>query len=184
VYGRFQTVEQVTEPQESRAWTNLHYAVHSADLVLINTILMTNPDINVRDPDMGRTVLHLAIALGHKDVVNRLLDASADQYAQTFNGLLPLQIAAIFGHEEVTVTLLQRSCNPNHRNRFGTTALYGAAANRRYSIARILLDFGADRNIESNEGHTASWAALAKGDSEMAHLLYNYSTVPPHLQTL
>jgi len=166
--------EPVVEALVSSTWPALVLAAGCADVLLVNAILATNPDINAQEPYMGRTALHFAVAHGHTDVVKRLLDGDADRHVLTFKGLLPLQVSVIYDHREIMTVLLERGCNPNHQSPNGTTALHAAAANGRHAVAKILLDFGADRNI-SDGNYTPLQFALFKSDTEMARILLMYN---------
>ena len=64
------------------------------------------PQIDALQAPEGRTALHLAALGGSLPCIKILLDAGADQHAQTRQGAAPLDLAAQEGHEEATRFLL------------------------------------------------------------------------------
>jgi ankyrin repeat protein len=77
----------------------LHAAAEGAWLGLVRMLLDAGADVNRRDPDTGRTPLHVAVAAGPErdapEIVRVLLDAGADVNATTNDGASALDISRV-----------------------------------------------------------------------------------------
>ncbi|MGY1689901.1 ankyrin repeat domain-containing protein [Geodermatophilus sp. SYSU D01105] len=77
----------------------LHAAAAGARLELVRLLLAAGADVNRREPDTGRSALHVAVASGADgdapDVVRVLLDAGADVNATTNDGASALDISRV-----------------------------------------------------------------------------------------
>lgn len=65
--------------------------------------------------DAGKTLLHLAAARGHEDVVSALLQSGADVFARDNNGDTPRDLALIMGHRraaQITGEVMQAARDP------------------------------------------------------------------------
>jgi ankyrin repeat protein len=60
------------------AWTLLHIAAHNGRLDAVNLLLARGLDVNVREEGDNTYAMHWAAAAGHRDVVQRLIDAGGD----------------------------------------------------------------------------------------------------------
>ena len=77
----------------------LHWAVGCNDLEAARLLIDCGIDVNQRG-DLGRTPLHEACSLGHKDMIRLLVEHGADLYAQT-EGDTPFGLARLTGHDDV-----------------------------------------------------------------------------------
>ena len=88
--------------------------------------------------------LRVAAHLGHKDVVQLLLDKGADPNKTDHDGWTPLHEAASSGHTNVFQLLLERGADPIKSDRYGHTPQYRAVVNGHKGVVQCLLDKGVD----------------------------------------
>ncbi|KAF4949263.1 hypothetical protein FGADI_9034 [Fusarium gaditjirri] len=122
-------------------------------------------DINKVSADID-TPLHLAVLHGKLDVVNALLELSAETEKQNNDGETALLLALYLGHLDIAEQLIKHDAEPNYVGRFGETPLH-ALFIRRYTksdenlpeqnmrlIAEALVKKGAKLEAKNNDGHT------------------------------
>jgi ankyrin repeat protein len=61
---------------------------------------------------IGRTALHIACSIGHKELINLLLDQGSDVDAEDFLGRTSLYYAVNANQRTAVVMLLKNKCNP------------------------------------------------------------------------
>jgi hypothetical protein len=84
----------------------LHKAVFDGDVEAAKTLLKSN-DVNQNDMH-GNTPLHLAVILGHEDLVKLLLDSGAKVKEKNLSGWTPLDEALSYGNRDTTRLLLKK----------------------------------------------------------------------------
>ncbi|RZF34644.1 hypothetical protein LSTR_LSTR012726 [Laodelphax striatellus] len=108
----------------------LLHSARNGDIVTLESLLRSQSegriklDVNCKGKtksNMGWTPLHLASYFGHKNVVQRLLDAGADIDAVNDAGDTPLHKAAFIGREDLVLLLLEKNADVNVRNGEGRT---------------------------------------------------------------
>jgi hypothetical protein len=94
----------VYDPMRSLA-SAFRYACGNGQLAVVKYLLELGLDVNVRLQD-GATGMHLAAYLGHRELVQFLLEQGADKTAhdQKFDGS-PAGWAATFGHREIATLI-------------------------------------------------------------------------------
>ena len=103
-------------------------------------------DVNLQASTDGSTPLCIAAMKGHMNVIECLVDASADVDIPDDNGFTPLQLATIGGFVQIARFLLSRGANVNYSSnthsdkegRHGMTALMFAARSNDLSLVRCL----------------------------------------------
>jgi hypothetical protein len=100
------------------------------------------------------TAVHLAAANGHANVVEILLDAGAEVWAEDTLSFTPLLLAVRFLHRKVVQLLLAAGADVNDHFRNVCTVLFLAVGNRDPETVKILLDAGADTKFETKQGFT------------------------------
>lgn len=126
-------------------------------------------DPNIHNYLNGKTLLHVAAALGQSALVRWLL---RETHAMVLDnrGQTPLHHAAFEGHEPVTRLLLKKitSSMASISDKNGQTALHNAANQGHEPIVRLLLEKGVDIEATGYQGRTA--LHMTK-DREIARLL-------------
>ena len=102
--------------------------------------------VNKRSLETGRSLLHEASALGHKDIVKFLLHTTTcDVSAKTFLGrAAPLHLAAANGNRSIVFLLLSNGANPVAQDRFGNSPLHLATTR---NCARLIIEYGGELMI-------------------------------------
>ena len=122
---------------------------------------------NTKDKD-GRSALMYAAAGGQTEVVEILLNASADI---THYGGAALVHAATYGHTATVTVLLKAGAYVDSKNNSGNTALMMAARNGYPLTVERLLKAGANINATTQNGWTALMYASENGHSETLEAL-------------
>ena len=126
-------------------------------------------DVNFRMH--GCTALCRAAMIGHKDVVQVLLDRGADYNTVDNGGWTPLHQAARHGHKDVVQLLLDNGADPNKADRDGHTPLHCAAIWGKEDVVLLLLDSGADPYKTDRMGRTPHDFATHHADKDIANIL-------------
>lgn len=122
--------QRITAPRNEAAYgaVALFNAITKDRIAMVESLLRTNVDINVRSQD-GTTPLMAAVLLGNQKMVELLINKGADVAAQNAEGKTAASIAAQRGHEAIA-TMLR-----NYRYQPQVTA----AASRKNSWLKSLL---------------------------------------------
>jgi ankyrin repeat protein len=123
--------------------TALHWAACRDDLKLLEVLLHTGADPDIKDND-GKTALHLAAALGHDNLVRSLLASGAAIEAVECLGNTPIQVAAMQGQTEALRILIEAGANIESLNWLDETALMSACLAGEFQSVRLLYEYGAD----------------------------------------
>jgi len=144
----------------------IHAAIESGNLNIIEALLQSRADPNVRD-QYGHTPLHMAARRNMADVIRLLLDKGANPDIENNSGYMPLWIVPWHADKPDAFDLLIQAATdaPNRRcpnpDCDCPTALWVAAAHNSFSGVRKLLNAGADPNIQDKQGstllHKANW---------------------------
>ena len=85
-------------------------------------------DINERNEQTQRTILHVAAIKERETCVAWLVASGADRDACDHNHLSPLMYVCSHGHPAAVRMLLRHGCDPHFANTKGETALYHACS--------------------------------------------------------
>jgi len=96
-------------------------------------------DINLRDPNNGRTFLHWAAFYGHAMVAIFLIAFGANADIEGLGGATPLHLAAQEGRLEIVTLLLAKGVDKDKANTAGATALSLAAREGHVSVVKVWL---------------------------------------------
>ncbi len=139
---------------------DIHEATKEGNIVFVRRGLSKGADVNAVDSD-GFTVLHLAVANNHKNIVELLVAKGADINAKDDDGFTPLHWTAIKGHKDIVELLIDNGANVNPKgDEFGMTPLHKAASKGHREITELLIANGADVNAKVVSSPTARTALL------------------------
>ncbi|PMB63503.1 Fibronectin type 3 and ankyrin repeat domains protein 1 [Beauveria bassiana] len=121
---------------------------------------------------VGRTPLFYAVINGHRELVQVLLRAGADQSASDNMLRDALSFAAQFGHADIVGDLVAHGAGVNARNATGVTALHWAALGPDETTLQVLVEAGADVGAKtSSSSMPLEWAIEVGNEQSVAMLL-------------
>ena len=127
---------------------DIDQAAKDGNIVFVRRGLSKGADVNAVNSD-GFTVLHLAVANNHKNIVELLVAKGADINANTRdNGFTPLHLAAGFGHKEIAQLLIAAGADLNVKNKVGYTPLDWAISNDHTETIDLLRKHGGKTGAE------------------------------------
>lgn len=125
--------------------------------------------------EAGRSLLHIAVAVGNQEALAVLLDRGCDVNAQDGLGQTPLHYCAEYGNIEGAKRLLEAGANPDVLDRHGNSAIWSATFNARgkYALLSLILRYCSRESPGRENLHGMSPIGFARqiGDLEMARLL-------------
>jgi ankyrin repeat protein len=152
---------------------------------MVTPLVAHGANVNKTD-EAGVTPLHLAAAVGLKEVAELLLAKGADANAKTSQdlwggylemtgavraGATPLHAAATSGDPNTVKALLARGAQLDARDESGDTPLHHAAISGNTDVVEFLTAKGADVNAQNTEGATPLVGALLRGHVRTAKVL-------------
>lgn len=133
-------------------------AAERNDFDAILTMLQRGDPVDTEGED-DRAGLSFAAANGNMQIMNLLLDHSANVDHRDRFGDTALHWAAIAGQADSVKRLLAAHATVDAQNGQGVTPLMLAISNNRREVVRILLAAGADARLQDYTGHDAlAWA--------------------------
>jgi len=146
--------------------------VLAGDLPRLQTLLAKDPALLKARDTQGRSLLHLAAAMGHLEMVRWLIGHGAEIDARTAQLSTPLMHASLSGKTDIVRLLIAKGADIGARDSFRRTAFILVARDRGdTNMARILLDDGADINAADRWNDTALSLAAWRGFSDLIDLL-------------
>ncbi|XP_054238462.1 M-phase phosphoprotein 8 [Indicator indicator] len=165
-----------TEPISS---TLLRDAVKSGDYMTVKMALSSNEDYNLDQEDSsGMTLVMLAAAGGHDDLLRVLIRKGAKVNGQQKNGTTALIHAAEKNFLTTVAILLEAGAYVNTQQSNGETALMKACKRGNSDIVRLMIESGADCNILSKHQNSALHFA------KQCNNILVYEQLKSHLETL
>ncbi|XP_022091401.1 transient receptor potential cation channel subfamily A member 1-like isoform X2 [Acanthaster planci] len=128
-------------------------------------------DLLLHTDNEMKTVLHIAISNGCKELVKFLLDSGADVNAQCGMGHTPLHLIAVVGNTDIANLLLDFGATIEKGDNELMTPLHRAAMYNRLAMVGLLLDKGADINAREKDHFTPLLCACWRGHVEIVKLL-------------
>jgi uncharacterized protein len=160
-------------PAERAAYTGLHAAAGTGDVLLIKKLLAQMADtkqaVDARD-SYDRTPLHVAAYASKPDAMRALIEAGANSNALERDRYDIVTIAAVANDLEVLKTALAQGGKPdNITSRYDGTALIAAAHLGHHESVEVLIKAGAPINHVNNLGWNALIESVALGDGGERH---------------
>lgn len=164
-----------TDGFDNRGWTPLHTAAARGETEILEYLLNTRPDIEIKGKEGNEdTPLALAARNGQTGSVRALLRFGADIHARDNCDYTPIMIAAYERHPEAVKELISGGANPNDETSFSGTPilLASGAGSYRLPTLQALIEGGADVNPTHSHGRSPIHAIAEFGSAEeMAYLL-------------
>nr|XP_033803650.1 M-phase phosphoprotein 8 isoform X2 [Geotrypetes seraphini] len=136
-----------TEPISNNA---LRDAVKNGDYLTVKYALSSKEEYNLEQEDSsGMTLVMLAAAGGHDDLLRILIKKGAKVNARQKNGNTALIHAAEKNFLTTVAVLLEAGAHLNIQQNNGETALMKACKRGNFDIVRLMVESGADCNISS-----------------------------------
>jgi ankyrin repeat protein len=153
----------------------VHDAVNAGKLEQVKGLVASNPGLVNEEEVHGWTPLFLAAAIGHKAMVEFLLNSGARIDARDKDGDTPLHEAAANARKPVVELLLARGANVNLTNNSGMTPLHRVArdgyGSDHQAVIDVLLANKADAGARDKSGRTPLEVAIKERRQEMANHL-------------
>ncbi len=157
---------------------SIHEAARQGDIEQIKKLIEATVDINARD-DHGRTALHYAAMIGHKDVVTLLVGIGADvdltnEYditplTEAIDGAYPMEAGT--DHDQIIKLLVANGADVNAKSDSGTTALHWAVNTGQRDFTEQIIAKGAEIDAKDDSGRTALHTACWDGNMNIVELL-------------
>jgi ankyrin repeat protein len=170
----------INEAESESAWLN---AIATGDVEVVEKLISEGHDPGALTETSGRyghakvvepaAAIHIAAALGRRNVLERFLEAGVDVDLREGRGYTPLLLAVLSGAHDVVELLLERGAAVEATTSDGWTALTLAAVYEYDLIIKQLISHGADVNqAHAQGGITAIIIAAGRGNIEtVEHLL-------------
>ncbi|XP_065483014.1 M-phase phosphoprotein 8 [Caloenas nicobarica] len=159
--------------------TLLRDAVKSGDYMTVKMALSSNEEYNLDQEDSsGMTLVMLAAAGGHDDLLRVLIRKGAKVNGRQKNGTTALILAAEKNFLTTVAILLEAGAYVNRQQSSGETALMKACKRGNLDIVRLMIESGADCNILSKHQNSALHFA------KQCNNILVYEQLKSHLDTL
>eukprot|EP00210_Caulerpa_lentillifera_P007387 g7060.t1 len=180
--GRFEVVKILVEfgirhnlrfldIKTETGWTALHSAARCGDLEVFMYLMSGHCNIN-EECKAGWTPLHVAVEMGHRSIVDIILQNPDTKVNLTSKeGWTALHTAVDQNDLDIGRLLIQAGIDVNASSNDGITALHRAAYSNKMSYGKMLVEEGqADLGIKTKNGRKAIHIAAENGNNEF----YNY----------
>eukprot|EP00210_Caulerpa_lentillifera_P005555 g5314.t1 len=159
------------ELRTETGWTALHNSARSGDVEILDTLVMVSCDINAQC-NAGWTPLHVAVEMGHSDMVTHILKQPTLQLnIKSKQGWTALHVAVDQDNVEIGKLLIQAKIDVDATSEDGITPLHRAAYANKLEFGKLIVEKGkADLNVKTKMGRKAIQIAGEKGNYDF----YNY----------
>ena len=166
--------EDILEDEKKLFTASVEGDAEEVERLLLSGIV----DVNCRGGYYSSTPLYEAADRGNTDVVQLLLERSADPNRADLDGETPLYKAVVKGDLDVVRLLLERGAEPNKSDDRGRTPLHEATRKGHGDVARLLIDGGAELNVADATSQTPLYWAALRGHDEVVQLLRDEGADP------
>ena len=144
---------------------------HSESTSLIEDILNTGVDINLKHGRFMDTPLMIVCRRGNLEKVDLLLKRGADANMPSSSGSTPLHIASFRAFRGIMKRLIAHEADISKQNGDGQTPAMLAAQSGDVEALSMLIDAGVDINVQDAEDYTAIVYALLSREHELTTYL-------------
>lgn len=125
--------------------------------------------------DVGRSLLHEAIAHGKTEAARVLIERHAPVDARDDLERTPLHYAALFSLTDVATLLINAGADPNALDTHGNNPLWTAVLNPNidHDLIRLLVQSGSSKASRNKAGRSVMDAAEIIGDESILQALEN-----------
>lgn len=147
---------------------------------IVRILLLAGANPNLKDAEMGRTLLIYAAKNNHThtELVKLLLEFGTKLDLQDNKGKTALMYAAKKGHSAIVRLLLEFGAALDLQDNDGKTALVYAARKGHAQIVRLLLEAGANPDLKDNDDNTAIILAAYHFKRDVVETLLQASADP------
>lgn len=150
----------------------LHYAARQDNVELLNVILDTNVDLNVKsEGGYKQTALFTPAEVENTLILKLLLERGANLDIQDKYKMTALHWAAQSGKIKSVKILLEFGANINTKNHKGITPLMSAVIKGVLEGVQLLIEAGAKINTTAKDGFTALMLGAYYGNTEIVKYL-------------
>ncbi|MHC9538749.1 MAG: ankyrin repeat domain-containing protein [Vulcanimicrobiota bacterium] len=118
-------------------YSSIIEAINGGDIKEVKVFIEKGAYVNARTPD-GNVLLHRAVILGYKDIVELLISSGADVNVRGKDGVMPLHSACAGDHKEMVELLILKGADIYAKTIRGETPLDKAEENGNKEIADFL----------------------------------------------
>jgi ankyrin repeat protein len=116
------TTQKSSSTKVEKPKMDLHAAIISGDLNVVNQHIKAGSDINAKEPMVGSTPLITACTFNKVKIAEALINAGANLTIKNNDGSTALHTAAFFGRIEIVQLLIDAKADKTIKNNFGMTA--------------------------------------------------------------
>ena len=169
--------------------TPLHFATQGGQGKVVEILLSSGADVNIRAPasgkenETGRSALHFALETCSFEIIKTLLESGCQSHVEDYvrasfnslSGLTENLVTAIHlsstRSEKILQLILDRGVSVHKKAGNGMTPIFFAAASNQPDCIHLLLDLGANVNHQDDDGTAALHHAAAGGHIPAAKAL-------------
>lgn len=151
--------------------SKLFQAAFNGSIEGVDSLLRSDSSIVRIFNEDKRTLLHLAVSEGHKDLVRYLVEQGADINAKDRWEVTPLQEAMESRRYEIFDYLLSKGGKTYMSDIDKSTKLIGAVRDGDTELVKALVNLGADVNLGDYDSRTALHIACDRGFEDIAEFL-------------
>nr|XP_034971020.1 M-phase phosphoprotein 8 isoform X2 [Zootoca vivipara] len=163
---------------EAISSAQLRDAVKNGQYAVVKMALNSKEEYNLDQEDAsGMTLVMLAAAGGHDDIIRLLIRKGAKVNCKQKNGTTALILAAEKNNLTTAAILLEAGAYVNLQQNNGETALMKACRRGNYDLVRLLIESGADCNISSKHQTSALHFAKQYNNLQVQELLTSHLAI-------
>lgn len=175
--GRYDIVEyliikgaKINYPNK-RKDTAIALAAYLGNQGMVATLLQYNPDLEIKNSELGFTALHISVMAGHEGISKKLIKAGADVDAIDNEGNSAFILASRSCHPDLLVLLANSGADPDLLNDQGFSSLMIAVSKNHLSCVNTILEMEPLLELKNQNGETALMVAAKLGSEDIVQAL-------------